>query len=118
MNTTTKEKISTTRQWHEKPDGPIATREMNREEIEEYRRALVLSYKCENSAIKFHFQRITDVNDTDRDDCLWLKYTLDCEVAGKPSIRTVATLKLPIPAKLREEADKMKREMAKKKGRK
>tara|TARA_R110002153_G_scaffold273471_1_gene444443 strand:+ start:18352 stop:18840 length:489 start_codon:yes stop_codon:yes gene_type:complete len=100
------------KQWHEKADAPIATRSMTSMEIQEYRKALVMSYKCDDMDIKFYFEKITDENDADREDCMWIKYTLDTETAGRPTLRIVATLKLPIPQHLREEGERRRKEAA------
>lgn len=83
---------------------------MTNEEIEEYRRILVMSYQCNDTDIKFDFEKIVDVNDEDRDDCLWLVYKYTCIWYGKLVDREIARLKLPLPEEIRIAAEKILRE--------
>lgn len=110
------EKPSKRRQWQERSERPIAARPMTTDEIEEHRINLVRSYQCEDSDITFDFQKILDENDEDRDDCLWLKYKMKCVVAGKPTVREVFSIKLPIPEELKRMAEHMRRQQASRAG--
>lgn len=98
------------RQWNEKALRPLATRPMNKAEIEEYRKILVMSYQCDDGDITVDFEKISDDQDRDRNDCLWLIYKLKCIWYGKPTRREIARLKLPIPDEIKIMAEKMKRE--------
>jgi hypothetical protein len=110
MNTRKNEKASEERQWQERSDAPIATRPMTPADIIDFREKLVASYKCEPSEIDYFCEKIKDTNDTDRDDCLWLIYTLQCVVAGKPTKREIFRLKIPIPDKVRQSTENLRRE--------
>ena len=96
---------SRTRQWQEKSDlPPVATKELTRDGIEEHRRNLVASYKCKDSDIRYIFEKITDKNDNDRDDCLWLKYLMKCVRGEKVVEREIFHLKIPIPSDVKKKA--------------
>ena len=110
------EKPSKTRQWQERSDRPIAARPMTPREIEEHRINLVQSYQCADSDITFGFQKIQDENDTDRDDCLWLRYTMKCVVSGRPAVREIFSIKLPIPEEVRKMGEKLKQEQMRRGG--
>ncbi|SIP86118.1 Hypothetical protein PACV_405 [Pacmanvirus A23] len=106
------EKPSRHQQWQERSERPIAAKHMNKEEIEEFRRNLVASYKCKDEDITYDFQKIFDEKDDDRDDCLWLKYKMKCIYAGKPTIREVFNIKLPIPEQMKRMAEILKKQQA------
>lgn len=110
------EKPSKHRQWQERSERPIAARPMTTDEIEEHRINLVNSYQCNDSDISYDFQKIQDENDEDRDDCLWLKYKMKCIVAGKPTIREVFSIKLPIPEELKRMAEHLRKQQANRSG--
>lgn len=103
------EKPSRNQQWQERSSRPVAARPMNKQEIEEYRKLLVRSYKCDDADIWFDFEKIRDENDEDRDDCLLLIYKMKCIQAGKPTTRYIFTCKLPIPEELRVMAEQLKK---------
>lgn len=112
-NTNDYEKPSKTRQWQERSDRPVATRPMTAREIVEYGRILADSYKCDASEITFEFEKIQDENDTDRDDCLWLKYKMKCVgLDGKSGVRDVFKIKLPIPEEVRRAGEDVLRRQA------
>lgn len=104
------EKFSTRKQWHERSEKPIAQKYMTTAQIEQYRLVLVQSYKCLDSDIDYIFEKILDENDADRDDCIWLKYRLNCIVADKPQLRVVFVIKLPIPDRVKKTAENLQRE--------
>ena len=106
------EKPSTTQQWQEKVEKPIAARPMTTNEIEEFRQILIKSYRCEDSDITFNFQKIQDEQDEDRDDMLLLKYMMPCIISGKRQLREIFTTKLPIPEELRRQAKEIQRQQA------
>jgi hypothetical protein len=87
---------------------------MSKLEIEEHRINLVESYECNDGDIDYGFSRIQDENDEDRDDCLWLKYKMKCVVHGKPVVREIFSIKLPIPENIRQQAEQMRRANANK----
>lgn len=105
-------KPSKQKQWHERSERPIAARPMTKEEIEEHRQNLIKSYGCNDSDITYDFQKISDEDDEDRDDCIWLKYKMKCVVAGKPTIKVIFVIKLPIPDELRRMAENLRRQQA------
>jgi hypothetical protein len=106
------EKPSKHRQWQEKSERPIASKTMTSEQIEEHRLNLISSYQCADSDITYCFQKIQDENDEDRDDCLWLKYRMDCIIAGKPTTKDIFSIKIPIPEELKRMAEQMRKEQA------
>ncbi len=100
-------------QWQERSERPIATRPMTKAQIEEHRRNLVLSYKCDDEDITYDFEKIFDENDEDRDDCLLLIYKQACIWKGKPTRREIFRMKLPIPEELKMMAEQLKKQGAK-----
>ncbi len=102
------EKISKREQWQGRQNHPVMTRTISRVEIEELRCNLVASYGCPNADITFDFQRINDEADEDRFNCLYLKYKLKCINAGKPTVREIFSLKIPVPEEVLLRAEKMK----------
>lgn len=107
-----KEKISG-RSWVERSEKPIATRAMTKAQIEEHRRNLVASYKCDDGDITYDFEKIFDENDEDRDDHLILIYKYSSVWRGKPTKREIFRLKLPIPEELKMMAEQLKKQGAK-----
>lgn len=105
-------KPSKRRQWQERSERPIVQRPMSHDEIEEHRRNLVFSYKCNDSDITFDFQKILDGDDEDRDDCLWLKYKMKCVIFGKPVVKEIFAIKLPIPEELKLMAEHLRKQRA------
>jgi len=96
------EKPSQRGQWHERSERPVAARPMTPVEIEEHRVNLVKSYNCDDKDITYDFQKILDDKDEDRDDCLWLKYRMKCVYSGKPTVRDIFSIKIPIPEEIRQ----------------
>lgn len=108
------EEPSKYQQWLENQDAPVATRTMNKQEIEEHRNNLVASYKCANNDITYKFQKILNEDDEDRDDCIWLKYYLKCIIDGIPTDREIFKIKLPIPEELRKMANQIRKQTGQK----
>jgi len=106
------EKPSRTKQWQERSERPTVTRSMTRDEMEEHRQNLAASYRCDIEDISYDFQKIADTNDEDRDECLWLKYRMKCVIKGKPSIRDIHTLKIPLPERIRKQGEQMRQQRA------
>ena len=106
------EKPSRHKQWQEKSSRPIISKPMTREDIEEHRLNLARSYQCEPHEIVYDFHKITDENDEDRDDCLWLKYSMKCIVDSKLIERDIFSLKIPIPVEVKLRADQLRRQQA------
>ncbi len=106
------EKPSRHKLWHERSGKPIATRPMMKSEIEDYRKVLVNSYGCDNTDITFDFQKITDEDDDDRDDCIWLKYKMRCisDDGKTTTTREIFNIKLPIPDEIRKMAETLRRQ--------
>jgi hypothetical protein len=107
------EKPSRRGQWQEKSERPILTRPMTKAEIEEHRLNLVNSYQCNDSDITIDIQKIFDEKDEDRDDCVWLKYKMRCVMNGKPVIREIFSIKLPVPEEIRRASAEMKKARSK-----
>lgn len=103
-------KPSRHKQWQERSSRAAATKSMSKGEIEEHRRNLVNSYQCEDNEITTHFQRITDDDDDDRDECMWLKYKLKCVVSGEPQDREIFTVKMIIPDEIKKRAEDIRRQ--------
>lgn len=115
MNTRNEEKFSTERQWQEKTDAPIAVRAMTGKEINEFKVTLAQSYKCPVDEIEYYCEKIRDANDMDREDCLWLIYTLKSNIAGKIIKREVFKLKIPITEQARRDTEVARREQIRRK---
>ena len=110
MNTQEEEKPSKTRQWQERSERPVATRPMTPAEILAFRQLLADSYKCDVKFIDFEFEKIQDEKDTDRDDCLWLIYKMQC--TGTSGKRDIFRMKLPIPEDVRKAGEAERRRRA------
>ena len=110
------EKPSKNQQWHERSDRPIASKYMSKAQIEEHKINLVKSYKCKEEDITYDFQKIFDKDDEQRDDCLWLKYKMKCIYAGKPTVRDVFSIKIPIPEEMKRMAEIIKKQQVDKSG--
>lgn len=98
-------------QWREAPQRPIATKPMNMAEIENYRKLLVQSYRCNDKDIRSEFVKIVDLDNEDRDDCVWLKYYLktfdhDNNIVDRP----IQSLKLPVPENIRKRAAEVRKQ--------
>lgn len=98
-------------QWREAPQRPIATKPMNMAEIENYRKLLVQSYRCNDKDIRPEFVKIVDHDNEDRDDCVWLKYYLktfdhDNNIVDRP----IQSLKLPVPEHIRKRAAEVRKQ--------
>ncbi len=107
------EKPSKHKQWQERSESPIASRPMNSVQIEEYRGHLARSYDCPIEDVSYDFYKIKDEHDEDRDDCLWLKYRMKTVSAtGKPMVRDIFSIKLPIPDEIRNMADVLRRQQS------
>lgn len=111
------EKSTRRRQWQERPDKPIAVRSMTKREIDEYKNALVMSYKCKPGDVEVEVQRIFDENDEDRDDCVLIIYKLRCLREGEIKYREIRTLKMPVPDNIRQKAEELLRNRMMKRGR-
>jgi hypothetical protein len=98
--------------WRERSDSPLKHPPMTAADVAELQNNLAVSYKCDVSDIDTVFQKITDEDDVDRDECLWLKYIMKCVVDGRQSGREVFCIKVPIPAKVRQQADELRRQQA------
>ena len=109
-----REKASRNEQWQERSDRPIATRPMTTVQIEEHRKNLALSYKCDIKDITYEFQKIFDETDDDKDKCLLLVYRLNIIWRGKQSKREIFRLKIPIPEEIKMMADHLKKQSANK----
>lgn len=99
--------------WCERPLKPVASKAMTRDQIEEFRVALVMSYKCQNDEIITSFEKIFDEYDADRDECILLRYKLKCISNGKLTWRPIHTRKMPIPESVKERINAGLKEKAK-----
>lgn len=108
------EKFSKKKLWGEQVRMPVATRFMSIEKIEEFRQDLADSYNVDVKEIIYEFYPIKDVNDSDRLDCINLKYFLkkpklymneDGVTAREEIIHCeIYTLKMPVPPEMRNSA--------------
>lgn len=102
--------------FNEKSDGPIATREMTKEEIEDFKRVLAKSYfGLDESNITWEFFKIPD-NDTDCNDYIMLRYDMITINNGEKKKRTIYKLKLPLPESVKEKAQRMNEKTAREGG--
>ena len=106
------EKATNKKQWQERSAAPVAARGMTHLEIDHFRQILIKSYKCNEEDIWYDFEKIKEINDEDRNDCLLLIYRMKCILAGKPTVRDIFTKKLPIPEDLKQKAEELKRQRA------
>ena len=91
------------------PDIMAAPKMMTGEEIEELRKNWVAAYQCDDSAITFDFQKITDVLDDAHDTCLRLIYSMTTDIAR----REIFSINMPVPDELRIMANQILREQRK-----
>lgn len=103
------EKPSKEKQWQEKSEAPIITTCMTKTDILQFGRYLAQSYQCDNSDIEYDFEKITDENDEDREDCLWLKYKMKCGPLGKTILRVIYSIKIPVPDEIKKKAEDHRR---------
>jgi hypothetical protein len=100
------EKSKDKSQWNERAGRPIATKYMEKSEILYFRRVLAQSYSCPEEDISYNFEKITDENDSDRDDCLLLTYRMDkCIVNNEVKKRIIYRIKVPVPDGIKERAN-------------
>lgn len=95
------DKPSDRRQWHERSRAPIFKRNISTAEIEEFRRSLVASYKCNDSDIFHKFERIDWEDDEDRFDYLLLNFIMNCVIFSIPQQRIIFSFKVPIPDRVK-----------------
>lgn len=110
------EKPSRHKQWQERSERPVAAQGMTKQQIEGHRRNLVKSYDCDDKDITYEFHKISDEDDEDRDDCLWIKYKMKCVRLGKPVNQEIFSIKLPIPEDLKKMAEQMKKQQVNRSG--
>lgn len=107
-------KPSNHKQWQERSDIPVIHNKMTKEKIEEHKANLVASYGCDPSDIKYDFERITDRDDEDRDECILIVYKMDTIRFGKKTTVVIFSQKCLIPEHLKKKAEQMKREQMEK----
>ncbi len=102
-------KTSNKAQWTERAGAPIATKYMEKAEIEMFRDVLARSYKCPIEYIIYDFEKIRDESDEDRDDCLMLTYRMKSDVVRRDgtNARIIFRAKVPIPEQIRNMAESM-----------
>ena len=99
-------KPSKDKQWQEKSTHPVISNKMSTKDIESHRRNLLDMYDADDKDITVQFMKIIDKNDEDFDDCLELIYKLKCVRFGKNEHREIFRIKIEIPTKLKEDAEK------------
>jgi len=99
------EKPSCRKQWQERSDGVLHDKTITQEQVFELKNNLAASYGCDESDIKYSFEKIKDEFDTDRDDCVLLTYTINSIIEGRPASRIVWSMKVEIPEHLRRMAE-------------
>jgi hypothetical protein len=102
-------KTSNKAQWTERAGAPIATKYMEKAEIEMFREVLARSYKCPIEYIVYDFEKIRDESDEDRDDCLMLTYRMKLAAMRRDgtSTRIIFRAKVPIPEQIKNMAESM-----------
>lgn len=93
------EKPARVGQWQERGSIPINTKAMTKADIEEYRKILVKSYKCEDSDITHEFQKVAGDENC---EFLWLKYKMKYIANEMPTIKEIFSIKIPVPPELRK----------------
>lgn len=101
-------KPSMYKQWQEKCSRPTIVKHITRDSIEDHRKNLVACYKCPDDDIYYKFQKIANMNDEDRDNCLLLTYYLRRQSGG--SDKEIFSHKIPLPEELRLKAEQFNRE--------
>jgi hypothetical protein len=102
-------------QWQERPRAPTIKRNMTKDEIEEFRKALVLSAKCNNGDITSKIEVMNekdDYGDPDIKDYVKLVYRQQCVFQDKPQNRVIYTIKIPIPDNVKARMNAVKRSPA------
>ena len=103
-------KTSTKSQWTERSGAPIASKYMDKKEIEYFKKVLAKSYSdTPESDIDFTFEKILNENDEDRDDCLLLTYRMNTPTAqGGMRKRIIYRTKVPVPEQIKNHAEEMR----------
>ncbi len=94
---------SNQQRWNERTSVPVATRYMSNEQIREFQAVLAKSYKVPVDAIYVDFQAITDLQDADRGECVYLLYSMDVNTEQGPFKRGVYRIKMPIPSRIKDQ---------------
>lgn len=93
-------------QWTEHVSVPLATRSMSAAETYEFRDVLAMSYRIQPNEVFIEYEAITNVRDEERHDCMYLLYKINVFMEdGRVFKRTVYTLKVPIPANIKEQRE-------------
>jgi hypothetical protein len=103
-------KTSTKSQWTERSGAPIASKYMDKKEIEYFKKVLAKSYSdTPESDIDFTFEKILNENDEDRDDCLLLTYRMNTPTSqGGMRKRIIYRTKVPVPEQIKNHAEEMR----------
>jgi len=107
-------KPSNHKQWQERSDMPVIHNRMTKGKIEEHLMNLVTSYGCDKGDISYDFEKITDRDDEDRDECLLLVYKMKVFRYGKWETVVIFQEKCLIPEHLKKQAERMKQEQMEK----
>ena len=107
-----REKPATHKQWHERSEYAVLTKAMTQREIELLREVLAKSYKAAIEDVTYDVERITNEEDDDRDDCVWLLFKLKCFDKGVPVLRTIYHIKQPVPERIKRAAEEARRQQA------
>ncbi len=92
--------------WTETSSAPLGIRPMSEAEIYSFRSVLATSYKITEAEMFIEFVAITNILDEDRDDCIYLLYSMDVfEEDGLPRRRGCFRMKIPIPKEMKDRRD-------------
>ncbi len=91
-------------QWGEEGSNQSNIKQMSKFDIEETRQHLVSAYRCLSSDITFDFKKITDPNDEDKEDYIYLVYN------KKDYQRPIFSIKVPIPLEIKTMAEQIRYE--------
>lgn len=102
----TKSRHSTQAQWQERVARPVAAREMTPEEITYFRAVLANVERAADTGVRVQFRRIRDVNDEDRNDCMYLEYlAMRGAPGGRQHEQVIWRMKIPVPERIRQDKD-------------
>jgi hypothetical protein len=101
-------------QWRERSEAPIATRPLEKADMEHFKKILAQSYKLDEKEILFNFEKIKDENDDDEHTHMYLVYKMNVintvGVLGQP--REIFRLKFPVPENVIKKAQEASRAAA------
>lgn len=89
-------------QWNENSNNHnTSARTMTKQDIERHRYNLARAYQCDYKDISMRMERITDIENEDKDKCIILKYMMKCGDENNIRFRDIFSLKIVIPHELK-----------------